>query len=100
MLTVYVQPANNKEKTEAKLMSYKTCIGISTQKDYIKLAEVCHDIAVKDDTFKYKIVKSLFPKYKFVLIIRSKTKDQAHKRGVWFRAKVDNSILYWVKPKE
>ena len=75
-----------------------TCIGI---KELLleRMEKVCGDIVEKDETFRYKIVQSKFPKYDRVVLIFSPTESQAHRRGVWFVKKAfkDEHLLYWVK---
>jgi len=47
------------------------------------IKKVCEDIFEKDKTFKFKI----FKKENWVLVIESKTRDEAFKRGMWFLKK-------------
>jgi hypothetical protein len=53
--------------------------------DATKLMDVwkaCNDISKKDQTFQYSVNSKLKK-----IIIYSNTKDQAHKRGMWFHHK-------------
>jgi len=62
------------------------------------IESVMYEISSKDDTFRYKIVKSKYEEGKYVLIVYCSDKDEAHRRGMWIRDKVfSNDRLYWVK---
>jgi hypothetical protein len=60
---------------------------------------VCSTTVEQDETFRYRIVPSKFKQYHYVLVMYSKDKDQAHKRGMWFVKKIfaGKELLYWVK---
>jgi len=59
---------------------------------------VMYDISSKDDTFRYRIVKSKYEPGKYVLIVYCSSRDEAYRRGAWIRDKVfKNDRLYWVK---
>jgi len=59
---------------------------------------IMYEISSKDDTFRYKIVKSSYEEGKYVLIVHCSDKNEAHRRGMWIRDKVfNNDRLYWVK---
>jgi hypothetical protein len=51
----------------------------------------------RDPSFRFDLKPSAFKKYECLILIYSKTESQAHRRGIWLRANVDPSILYWVK---
>ena len=80
-----------------------TCIGFSEE---IKgnFEDICEDIAERDKSFKYRIYESYFPRYDFVLVIFSESKDQAMQRGEWFKRvfkrELGVDLLYWVKEKK
>lgn len=63
------------------------------------MIKVCRDTHNMDETFIYKIVDSWFDKYDYILIIYSKDKDTAYRRGMWLVKKVfkDQNLLFWVK---
>jgi hypothetical protein len=85
-------------KGEAAVAEWITCIGLSEgQRD--RLEKVCKDIHARDPSFRFDLRPSAFPKYAWVVLIYSKTESQAHRRGLWIRAKVDPSVLYWVKER-
>jgi len=56
--------------------------------DLAKIEAVCHDIAKKDSTFHFTVFSD-------AIEIKSGTRDQAFRRGSWFK-KVDDRILYKV----
>ena len=77
---------------------YETIIGF--RKELLgDMRRICHDISVKDDSFKYRIMPSYFDKYDYVLIIYSEGYDQAHSRGLWILNKAfpNEKLLYWIK---
>ena len=82
---------------------YLTVIGIKNEEDLEEVVNVCSDIAKIDKSFRYGLYPSKFSKYKKVLIIFSKTRDDAFKRGVWFSSKVKlpsgEKLLFWVKKR-
>lgn len=80
---------------------FKTVIGFKKML-LDEVLKICRDTYNIDDTFRYKIVESWFPKYDYILIIYSKDRDQAFKRGIWIvkKALKDHGLLFWVKEKK
>ena len=85
-------------------------IGLKDNYEKEMVEDVCRDIGLKDRTFKYDFMYCRYGKYKWILKILCKDKDEAHRRGTWFHNKVgvtetidDEEIftplglLYWVK---
>jgi len=69
-----------------------------------KIKKICSDTNVKDETFRYKIYQSYFPKYEYLLVIfGNRNKDQSMQRGAWFKKilkkEFNVDILYYVKEK-
>lgn len=64
-----------------------------------KIREICFDIKEKDESFKFKIYRNVYPKVKgsHLLIIFCSSKDEAHKKGTWFINKTPFFERYWVK---
>lgn len=58
-----------------------------------KLKKACEDIAKRDPSFKYKIICDR-------ILIYSKNKDQAYKRGMWLKYKVNPELTFSVKEIE
>lgn len=91
------------EKIEPKIPKktvWLTCIGINGEKSKEDLKQVCLDISEKDSSFKWKLYQDYGKKYDYLLVIFSGSKNEAHRRGVWFHHKVDKKLLYWVKMKK
>jgi len=67
--------------------------------DVEKIREICEDIALKDEKFRYRISESTMPDYEYCIKIICESKDEAHKKGMWFVKKVfkENEALYFVK---
>lgn len=72
--------------------------------DVDKVVDACDDIKKADSSFKFSIVPCKIKdgdgkrKYSKLLIVKSDTHDQAHKRGVWLINNLDvDGLLYWVK---
>ncbi len=72
---------------------------IGLKKDNIEhVRTVCDGIHAADVTFQFKIVKSSLPEYDKLLMVKSESIDQAHKRGTWLVNKLGiDGLLYWVK---
>lgn len=69
-----------------------------------RIEKVCKDILARDKTFVFRIYKNTVRKGKcknkeFIVSVRSKTNDQAHRRGTWMINKLSLS-WYWVKSDE
>ena len=66
---------------------------------YLEMAKVCEEIAKKDGTFQPKILRHGFTFHRIYTIrIRgSESKDQAEKRGMWFRHKLGEAVFYKVR---
>jgi hypothetical protein len=64
-----------------------------------QIEKICEDIKKRDKTFDYRIGRSLFPNWDWILIILSDSKDKAHKRGLLFVKKYlsQYNLFYWVK---
>lgn len=83
-----------------KKVDYCCMIGIKFEMRE-KLEKILKDIAEVDPTFKFGIHNSKFPQYDQIIIVSSKTRDQAHKRGLLLckrYAPEEYSLQYWVKP--
>lgn len=84
---------------------YKTCIGFNAE-NLATIERICSDIRNMDPTFRFKIermVEKFREKHDSILIIRSKTLDQAHKRGTIFVKKYLSDLgdhAYWVKGED
>jgi len=67
-----------------------------------KIREICFDIKEKDENFKFKIYKNVYPKIKesHLLVLFCSSKDEAHKKGMWFINKTPFFKRYWVKVSE
>lgn len=73
-----------------------TYIGLKPR-DVDKVTEVCEGIYSADVTFQYSFVKSMKKNYSHLLMVKSDTVDQAHKRGVWLINNMGiDGLLYWV----
>jgi len=75
------------------------CIGIKYEMRKT-LEKILEDIAKKDSTFKYSIYNSRFPQYDQIIIVSSRSRDQAHKRGLLLTKKyfpTEYNLQYWVK---
>ncbi|HMB45765.1 MAG TPA: hypothetical protein VKL21_08085 [Candidatus Methanoperedens sp.] len=82
---------------------YKTMIGIlhgETQ----KIIKICEDIAAKDNSFAYYIIRPTVKeiKYKFenVLVLLSDSEKEAKSRGGWFIHRCENAKIpdyFWIK---
>ena len=84
-----------------------TKLYICLKNDRVKtiINQVCKDIFIIDDEFKFTIFKNR--RYRgreqdcmYILSIACKDKDDAHKKGMWFVKKVDigdEKLYYWVK---
>ena len=63
-----------------------------------KIIELCDSIKNKDNTFNYKILTSKDKgKYLLKIFSHKQTKDQAHKRGMYFVKKMNLGEFYSVK---
>lgn len=51
---------------------------LNAKEDNLNIIKVCEDIQRRDETFSYHI-------HNGYICILSSTKDQAHKRGMWFK---------------
>ena len=73
-----------------------TYIGFKTE-ELDKVKDKCDGIYSADVTFQYSIVVSSKKNYSYLLMVKSDTADQAHKRGTWLvnNLGIDND-LYWV----
>ena len=74
---------------------YKTCIPLR-KNEVDKAIEVCESISLKDQSFMYKLRESALSGYDNVLVIYSRDKNTAYKRGQWFISNVIGNY-YWVK---
>jgi len=73
-----------------------TYIGLKPR-DIDKVKVVCDGIYSADVTFQYNIVKSSKKNYSHLLMVKSDTVDQAHKRGMWLIHNIGiDGLLYWV----
>lgn len=73
-----------------------TYIGLKPR-DVDKVTEVCEGIYSADVTFQYSFVRSMKKNYSHLLMVKSDSVDQAHKRGVWLINNIDiEGLLYWV----
>lgn len=73
-----------------------TYIGLKPR-DIEQVREVCEGIYAADVTFQFSFVRSSIKKYSQLLMVKSATKDQAHKRGVWLINNIGiDGLLYWV----
>lgn len=71
------------------------CVKDEITKD--RISDIAKDIYIKDNTFKYSIIRAKYGNCKYLLVVNCRNKDQAHKRGMWFVNNVDSSLTYWVK---
>ena len=66
-----------------------------------EVERICKSISLKDESFKYKIVDSWYQPNTKVLIIYSKDKDKAFRRGEWMKHVLEKEYqlktLYMVK---
>lgn len=68
--------------------------------DEVELAEAeakLRAIAAKDDSFKYSVRKT---KSGYWIVVFSKDKDTAYKRGVWLSKKALNGKLFLVRERQ
>ena len=83
---------------------WMTIIGVENEEDLEHLINVCEDIKNVDREFRYAVYPSKFEKYRAIVIIFSKDRDTAYKRGVWFSSKVQlpsgKKLLFWVKRRK
>jgi len=62
--------------------------------------KVLEHLASVDPTFRYSIHNSRFPQYDQIIIVRSASRDQAHKRGLLLTKRYfpqEYGLIYWVK---
>jgi len=57
--------------------------------DYVKegLAKVCKDISAKDKSFRYRIYKSVFSDFQYVLTVYDSDKNHLWERLTWLKNK-------------
>jgi hypothetical protein len=79
---------------------WATLIGFG-EEEAKAVEETCRRIAQKDSTFRYRIgpmFERFRGKYPYVLVIESKTRNQAIKRGLLLTQKylAGYNLLFWV----
>lgn len=79
---------------------YVGCIAFKSNDVMNEIKKICSDIAMKDEMFKFSIMKSFLPDWDWILLIYADNKDDAWKKITWF---VNKTILknidkvFWVK---
>ena len=90
------------EKIESKIPTkpyWITCIAFSGNELKEKISKICSDIFMKDRSFRYKIFRNYHNDSDWLLVIKSRDEDTAHKRGTILVKKYlkGENLLYWVK---
>jgi hypothetical protein len=65
-----------------KFIHWTTTIHVDDLEKLMELKKVCEDISKRDSSFDYSVNEKLKK-----IFIYSKSRDQAHKRGMWFHYK-------------
>jgi hypothetical protein len=65
-----------------KFIHWTTTIYVENLEKLLELKKVCEDISKRDPSFDYSVNEKLKK-----IFIYSQSKDQAHKRGMWFHHK-------------
>lgn len=82
-------------------MVWGTYVGLDSDEKRDRLEEICNNIRAKDNTFRFSLRRSNLPQYRWILIVWSSDRDQAHKRGMWLIHKTGvDGLLYWVHEKD
>jgi len=80
---------NKLELVMAKERTYTSTIkGFNTEEDYQKFHDICSEIAIKDETFKFEGNREAKEIYIYL-----DDKDKLHKRSMWFIKKTNISNL-------
>jgi hypothetical protein len=74
-------------------MLYSTILIPESREDYERLLKICHEISVKDASFKFKTHEGR-------ILVFSQSHTQAHQRGTWLVKKTGVKASYIVPEKK